>query len=122
MKRLPSRKRGCPDAVRNIIAPDSFSRMTFTAAVESAQPRSEESSFHGTGAQDSLVTTYSVCLGIVPVGEYTTWIMESEQTCSLATAPDSNTARTPSASWVTLAMGVSLVHCANADGIDAAMK
>jgi hypothetical protein len=97
MLREASCTRGLPFASAYAIAPSFRVTVSFSREVEIVTTSSPDCISHFAVGQLSLITTKSVLLRNVAVGEYRTRMIESEQTCTFnVPVPMVNT--TPSAS------------------------
>ena len=82
MLREASCTRAFPFASAYAIAPSFRVTVSFRREVEIVMASSPDSMLHFAAGQLSLITTKSVRLGNVAVGEYRTRMIESEQTCN----------------------------------------
>src|SRR3974377_1347547 len=102
------------------MAPSFFVIVSLSREVESVTASSVDCMVHFVAGQLSLITTKSVRLGNVAVGEYSTRTIASEQTW-IFNVPVPMEKTTPSASCWNLRTGFIGLHCAAARGVKRAL-
>src|SRR5580700_8833035 len=93
------------------MSPSARLTVTFNRGVTSAMSPPLDSIFHSGVGQPVFMTAYSVWLGKVAVGEYSTWIMESVDT-SIRMRPDCMVSCRPFGSCWTPVTEFGAIHCA----------